>query len=93
MYDCPVLAVLDGCPAVGPCDLLNVPPALQQRPTDTVHASIDAMVRMADVVHHLIRRTPVTRRERLVPGGEDVFIRLGRSVLREATPMLGPPRR
>ncbi len=63
-------------------DLVDVPPALEQRAADAVHARLGAVVRVVDVVDHLFRGAPVAGREGLVPGGEDEVIRLWARVLR-----------
>ena len=63
------------------CDLVDVPPALEQRPPDAVHPRVGAVVRVVDVGDHLLRRPPVAGRERLVPGREDVLVRVGARVL------------
>ena len=66
---------------LGAGHLVDVPPALEERATDAVHARVGAMVRMVHVVHHLLGRAPVRRCERLVPGREDVLVRVGARVL------------
>ena len=63
------------------CDLVDVPPALEQRPTNAMHAGVGSMVRVVDVVDHLLRSPPVARRKGLVPRRDNVLIRIGASVL------------
>ena len=62
-------------------DVLHIPPALEQRPPGAVHPRVGAVVRVFDVGDYLLRRPPVARRERLVPGREDVLVRVGARVL------------
>ena len=64
-----------------PRNLVHVPPALQQRLADMMHARVDAMVRMLDVAHHLLCAPSVGGRERLVPVGEDEAVWVGCRVL------------
>ena len=66
--------------------LVDVVPALEEGLADAVHTRLSAMVRVVDVVHHLARIAAVRGRERLVPGREDVLVRVGARVLR--APML-----
>ena len=47
-----------------------------------MHACVGAVVRVVHVVHHLFGRASVPGRERLVPWGDNVFIRVGAGVLR-----------
>ena len=63
------------------CDLVDVPPALEQCPTNAMHAGVGSMVRVVDVVDHLLRSPPIARRKGLVPRRDNVLIRIGASVL------------
>ena len=60
---------------------VDVVPTLEERLANMVHARIEAVVRMLDVVHHLLRVPAVRGRERLVPVREDVALGVGRGVL------------
>ena len=63
-------------------DLVNIPPALEQRATDALHACVRAMIGVADVAHHLFGSAPVAWREGLIPGSEEELVRLRARVLR-----------
>ena len=70
---------------LGAGHLVGVPPALQEGAADTVHARLRAVVRVVDVVDHLLCGAPVARCEGLVPGGEDELIWLWTRVLRKCS--------
>lgn len=65
------------------CDLVDLPPALEQRSTYAGHARVGTVICVTDIAHHLLSGAPVAWRERLVPRCENVFIRFGAGVLWE----------
>lgn len=62
-------------------DLINISPALQQCLSDAVHSGIRSMVRVIDIIHHLLCVPSVGGGEWLVPLSEDERVGLGAGVL------------
>ena len=61
--------------------LVDVAPALEERPADVVHAGVGTVVDVLDVGEHLLGVPAVRGREGLVPLGEDERLGVGRRVL------------
>lgn len=62
--------------------LIDVPPTLEKGLADMMHACVEPMVRVFDVVHHLFGVPAVGGCERLVPLGEDEALWVRCCVLR-----------
>jgi hypothetical protein len=65
--------------------LIDIPPALHESLADAVHPGLGAVVRMVDILQHLLRVATVAGREWLVPLREDVRFRFREGVLSQAT--------
>lgn len=51
--------------------LINIFPALQQRPSDVIHPGFRPMVQIVDIPHHIFCVPPIRRSEWLIPLRED----------------------
>lgn len=66
-----------------PGELIDISPALQQRPSDMIHPGVRPMVRMVDIIHHLFCVPPVRGSEWLIPLGKDKRTGIGAGVLKK----------
>jgi hypothetical protein len=64
-----------------PRHFLDLPPVLQHRPPDMIHALLVSVILVIQVENHRFGGAAIGRRERLVVAAEDVCVWVGRRVL------------